>query len=135
MRAKTSSHLRCALLLAGLLAGAGCGAKTDEVAGGEGGSGTGGSASKGSGGAPGGGGAMASLGGAPGGAAGAGGGGSPSGLPVIVTTVFNNQGWFADPSLSSMFKPGSTIIHQAESIAGPCSMRDPAARGKCLKVV
>jgi hypothetical protein len=60
---------------------------------------------------------------------------SPGGLPVVVTMVFNNQGWFADPSVSAQFKPGSTIIKQSESIAGPCSMRDPSARGKCLKVV
>jgi hypothetical protein len=65
-------------------------------------------------------------------------GGSSAGggvaLPMVVTTNFENQGWFADPELEKLFQPGSTIIRQDAGTTGPCAMRMSQARGKCLKV-
>jgi hypothetical protein len=60
---------------------------------------------------------------------------SPSNLPLVVTSVFNNQGWFGDPSLSASFTAGSTVIQQSDSSSGPCAARDPGARGKCLQII
>jgi hypothetical protein len=72
------------------------------------------------------------------GSGGAGGsGGSPGGglsLPMVVTTNFDNQGWFADPELEKTFQPGSTTIRQDAATTGPCGMRTSQARGKCLKI-
>jgi hypothetical protein len=99
---------------------------------GGGGAGTGGSATGGAAPAGTGGSAPADAG------AGPGTGGAPGAalpLPVLVTTHFGNQGWFADTAVSASFKPGSTTIKQGDSIGGPCAARDPAARGKCLRVV
>jgi hypothetical protein len=73
-------------------------------------------------------------GGGAGGAAGKGGDGPAAGLPLVVTSAFNNQGWFADPSVSASFAPGSMVIKQGDSLAGPCAARPPGARGKCLAV-
>jgi hypothetical protein len=56
-------------------------------------------------------------------------------LPMSVTAQFQNQGWFADPSVSAAFQPGSMVIKQAEATTGPCAARAPEARGKCLKIV
>lgn len=56
-------------------------------------------------------------------------------LPVVVTSVYDNQGWFGDVQEMMAFTPGSTIINQAESATGPCAQRVANARGKCLKVV
>ena len=56
-------------------------------------------------------------------------------LPVTVTDVFDNQGWFGDAQEMMAFTPGSTIISQAEATTGPCGKRVANARGKCLKVV
>jgi hypothetical protein len=103
-------------------------------AGGGGSTGTGGSAATGTGGSSptGTGGSSAS------GTGGAGGSGSAPGgglsLPMVVTTNFDNQGWFADPELEKAFQPGSTIIRQDATPTGPCAMRMSQARGKCLKV-
>jgi hypothetical protein len=110
--------------------------------GGGGSSGTGGSAATGTGGSAAtgtGGSSPAGTGGSSAtGTGGAGGsGGAPGGglsLPMVVTTNFDNQGWFADPELEKAFQPGSTIIRQDASPTGPCAMRMGQARGKCLKV-
>jgi hypothetical protein len=109
---RTSTALLASMMLAG------CG--TSSPAGGAGGTGgTGGTGGAG--------------GSAPAGTdAGSAGGGA---LPLVVTSVFNNQGWFADPTISAQFTPGSMVIRQADSIAGPCARRLPGASGKCLKVV
>src|SRR6185436_15676024 len=56
-------------------------------------------------------------------------------LPMSVTAQFQNQGWFADPSVSAAFQPGSMVIKQADATTGPCAARAPEARGKCLKIV
>jgi hypothetical protein len=53
----------------------------------------------------------------------------------VVTSVFNNQGWFGDPSVAASFTTGSTVIQQADSSSGPCAARDPGARGKCLQII
>src|SRR5260221_660548 len=36
-------------------------------------------------------------------------------LPLAVTDVFDNQGWFGDQQEMMAFKPGATLINQAES--------------------
>ena len=111
----------------------------------------------GRGGAPGGSGGGA--GGVGGGGAGAGGGGAgaggapaadgppgpggadaprPSGpvtLPLVVTDHFENQGWFADATITAHFTPGSMVIKQVNGTTGPCAARPAGARGKCLEVV
>jgi hypothetical protein len=61
--------------------------------------------------------------------------GSSTGLPMTVTSVFNNQGWFGDPAVAASFTTGSMVIQQADSSSGPCASRDPGARGKCLQVI
>jgi hypothetical protein len=64
--------------------------------------------------------------------------GAPTGgipLPMTVTSVFNNQGWFGDPSVSASFTAGSTVIQQTDSSSGPCASRDASARGKCLQII
>jgi hypothetical protein len=53
-------------------------------------------------------------------------------LPVVVTDVFNNQGWFGDPSIMGLFAPG--LIAQGPSTAGPCASRPTGAKGQCLEV-
>lgn len=55
-------------------------------------------------------------------------------LPLVVTTFYNNQGWFGDEEVSKEFKPGTTIIKQADSTSGPCAMRPANAKGRCVKV-
>jgi hypothetical protein len=57
----------------------------------------------------------------------------PASLPMSVTTHFQNQGWFADPSLEPHFS-GGTVIRQIDGTTGPCAQRQPQARGKCIKV-
>jgi hypothetical protein len=93
------------------------------------------------------GGTTGSTGGTHGGTGGAGGAGAPAAdggttmtgtavpLPMSVTAQFQNQGWFADSTVSAAFQPGSTVIKQADATTGPCAMRAPDARGKCLKIV
>jgi hypothetical protein len=61
--------------------------------------------------------------------------GPPIALPMAVTDYFDNQGWFGDQQEMMAFKPGATVINQAESATGPCAKRVANARGKCLKVV
>jgi len=56
-------------------------------------------------------------------------------LPVVVTTYYNNQGWFGDSTIESFFTTGSTLISQGASTAGPCAARSPGALGQCLKIV
>jgi hypothetical protein len=55
-------------------------------------------------------------------------------LPMSVTAQFQNQGWFADSSLTPFFAPGATVIKQTDVTTGPCAMRAAQARGKCLKI-
>jgi hypothetical protein len=55
-------------------------------------------------------------------------------LPLIVTEQFGNQGWFGDATIAAHFAPGSGIIKQQPSTAGPCAARLPRARGQCLEV-
>jgi hypothetical protein len=112
---------------------------------------TGGSSGQGTGGtgAPGAGGGGANPGAGGSGPAGAGGAPASSGdggapvpagplvpLPIIVTRLFDNQGWFADPGLEAKFTAGSTIIRHGVATAGPCgpARTVPAPRGDCLKV-
>jgi hypothetical protein len=113
--------LRCAIVSTLLLA---CGpsAAPLEMSGGKGGgSGSGGSSSAGgSGGTPVDGGATTS--------------GTAIPLPMSVTAQFQNQGWFADPAVTATFQPGSMVIKQGDGTSGPCAMRAPDARGKCLKI-
>jgi hypothetical protein len=104
--------------------GSGSGGATGS--GGSGSTGTGGSSATGTGGS-----GATGTGGAGGSGAGPGGGLS---LPMVVTTNFDNQGWFADPELEKSFQPGSTTIRQDAATTGPCGMRTAQARGKCLKV-
>jgi hypothetical protein len=59
----------------------------------------------------------------------------PPALPVVVTSYFPNQGWFGDPTIAAQFRRGSTLITQTDSVTGPCAARDPAAQGRCLRVV
>ncbi|MEA2699969.1 MAG: hypothetical protein QOI66_4240, partial [Myxococcales bacterium] len=120
----------------------GSGSGGSNSSGGSTGSGSGGSISGGSGGSTGSGGSdvtgsggtIAGSGGTVGGT-----GGVPVGpslpLPIIVTTIFDNQGWFADAAVMTDFKPGATVISQTESTDGPCATRQAGAKGKCLKVV
>jgi hypothetical protein len=61
-------------------------------------------------------------------------GGGQIALPLIVTTTFDNQGWFADAGLMAYFTPGSTVIRQLSSTAGPCAARSTPQRGDCLAV-
>jgi hypothetical protein len=53
---------------------------------------------------------------------------------MAVTAQFQNQGWFADATLSAHFKPGSRVIDQVDVTTGPCGMRQGGMRGKCLRV-
>jgi hypothetical protein len=122
--------------------GGGSGSGGSNASGGSTGSGSGGSISSGSGGSTGSGGSdvtgsggtIAGSGGTVGGT-----GGVPVGpalpLPIIVTTIFDNQGWFGDAAVMTDFKPGATVISQTESTDGPCATRKAGAKGKCLKVV
>jgi hypothetical protein len=55
-------------------------------------------------------------------------------LPLVVTDHFVNQGWFADPALSTSFAPGSTTIRQVASTQGLCGARARGARGRCLDI-
>jgi hypothetical protein len=55
-------------------------------------------------------------------------------LPMVVTTQYSNQGWFGDTSLTAAISSGM-LIQQGTSVAGPCAMRSPNARGQCLKIV
>ena len=109
--------------------------------GGSSGSGTGGSTSSGTGGTSAGTGGDNGTGGlsGTGGAAGGTGGmvvvGPAIPLPLAVTDVFDNQGWFGDQQEMMAFKPGATLINQAESMTGPCAHRVAGAHGKCMKVV
>jgi hypothetical protein len=96
--------------------GGGAGGQTSLDAGRGGASGTGG-ASAGTGG---GGGAIAQI---------------PIPLPLVVTNVFNNQGWFGDLAVMTFFTSGSTVLSQLQSAAGPCAARPPMALGNCLRVV
>ena len=124
------------VVLAGALATASCGpdAATSEDptsrTGGSSGSGTGGSGN----GMPGTGGSSGTSGGtsgASGGSTGAGGSSAGTGgsapvanqipLPMVVTTNFDNQGWFADPEVEKAFQPGSMVIRQADGTTGPCA--------------
>jgi hypothetical protein len=98
--------------------------------GGSTGTGTGGSTGTGTGGSTGAG--TGGSGGATGGSGAAPGGGLA--LPMVVTTNFDNQGWFADPELEKAFQPGSMVIRQADGTTGPCATRMSQARGKCLKI-
>ena len=59
---------------------------------------------------------------------------APAPLPMSVTAQFQNQGWFADPSVEKFFASGSMVIRQIDGTSGPCAMRPPQARGKCVKV-
>jgi hypothetical protein len=102
--------------------------------GGSGGAGGPAPAQPGTGGAP----AQPGMGGAPA-QPGTGGAGPPTGntpipLPMSVTAQFENQGWFADPSVTAFFQPGSMVIRQADGTTGPCAARMPQVRGKCLKI-
>lgn len=98
------------------------GGATQNASGGAGGSNAGGSGAGGS--------ASGS-----GGATGSGGStGNTVALPVIVTTHFNNQGWFGDAEVSKEFKPGTTIIKQGSASTGLCAMRSATPRGQCIKV-
>lgn len=54
-------------------------------------------------------------------------------LPMSVTAQFQNQGWFADPSVE-MFFAGGMVIRQVDGTTGPCAARLPQVRGKCVKV-
>jgi hypothetical protein len=58
---------------------------------------------------------------------------APATLPMSVTGQFQNQGWFADPTLEPLFSSGM-VIRQADGTTGPCAQRQTNARGKCLKV-
>jgi hypothetical protein len=59
----------------------------------------------------------------------------PTSLPVVVTSVFGKGGWIGDDTVRPEFHPGSTLINQISSTAGPCAARAPMARGKCLEIV
>jgi hypothetical protein len=61
--------------------------------------------------------------------------GSAVSLPMSVTAQFQNQGWFADPSVTAAFAPGSMVISQTDVTTGPCAMRATDARGKCLRII
>jgi hypothetical protein len=56
-------------------------------------------------------------------------------LPVVVTTVFGKGGWIGDDTVRPQFHPGSTLISQTTSTAGPCAARAANARGNCLEIV
>lgn len=56
-------------------------------------------------------------------------------LPLVVTTYYSNQGWFADAEVTKSFTTGSKTIQQGEASTGACGMRNDAAKGKCIKVV
>ena len=72
---------------------------------------------------------------------GAGGGGAPPSagpgipLPMVVTTHYENQGWFGDSVVAAAFAPGAAVIKQEPSAEGPCAARAENARGKCLKII
>jgi hypothetical protein len=100
------------------------------MAGAGGSGGSGGSAGMGGSGETGGSGGSGGMGGTGGTMA-----GSAVSLPMSVTAQFPNQGWFADPSVSAAFAPGSMVIKQTDVTTGPCATRPAEARGKCLKVV
>ena len=104
----------------------GSGGSSSAGTGGSSSTGTGGSSSTGTGGS-----SSTGTGGAGGSGAAPGGGLS---LPMVVTTNFDNQGWFADPELEKTFQPGSTVIRHGDGTTGPCAMRMSQARGKCLKI-
>ena len=135
-----------------LMVAAGCEPASDKTdipsgtnsgrAGGAGGSGD--SSPSGSGGASagnGGPGGMAAGGSGGGNSMGSGGsGGAPSSpgngipLPMVVTTHYENQGWFGDSVVAAAFAPGAAVIKQEASDEGPCAARVDNARGKCLKI-
>src|SRR5690348_534791 len=126
-REKAASLLRSAFLCAAIgAAGCGAGDTSTEPRDTGGSSGTDGAGGAGSGPSPGTGGSVTSAGGGPGATGGAGGApsvGTAIPLPMTVTAHFQNQGWFADPSLAMHFKPGSTAIKQMDASTGPCGMR------------
>jgi hypothetical protein len=76
-----------------------------------------------------------SVGNGSGGAMGTGGAIGQLALPVVVTTFYNNQGWFGDATVAAFFTPGSTLIRQSNSLAGPCAARQVPLVGNCLEVV
>jgi hypothetical protein len=121
-------YLRLTVLSMFLAAGCGPTATPIDNSGGKGGSATGGSTGP-TGGSGGGGGSPVT----------ADGGTTMSGtaipLPMSVTAQFQNQGWFADSTVSASFQPGSMVIQQGDASTGPCAMRAPSARGKCLKII
>jgi len=121
--------LRCAGLATSLAAGCGPVATPINKGGAGGSSATGGSTGGGGKGTGGGGGTTTT---ADGGTTMA---GTAIPLPLSVTAQFQNQGWFADKAVSAAFQPGSMVIKQADGTTGPCAMRAPDARGKCLKIV
>ena len=55
-------------------------------------------------------------------------------LPLVITDLFTEQGWFSDPTVAPSFAPGSMVIRQLESTDGPCASRPPGARGRCLEI-
>jgi hypothetical protein len=59
--------------------------------------------------------------------------GTPAGLPMTVTDLFENRGWFADPTVEDFFGSSQVVIEEAADGRGPCAARPPAARGKCLR--
>jgi hypothetical protein len=59
----------------------------------------------------------------------------PTSLPVVVTSVFGKGGWIGDDTVRPQFHPGSTLISQVSSTAGPCAARAPTARGRCLEII
>jgi hypothetical protein len=133
MRRTPISSWPSACTLFGLVMALGCSGPTARTSPGTSTGGTGGSGPAGPGG-------QSGMAGGPDGTGGGGaldGSASPTGsagLPLVVTNAFNNQGWFADPTVSASFAPGSMVIKQGDSLAGPCAARDPKARGKCLAI-
>ena len=59
--------------------------------------------------------------------------GTPSGLPMVVTNLFQNRGWFGDAAIEAFFGTSSRVISESASATEPCAMRAPGAAGRCLR--
>jgi hypothetical protein len=59
--------------------------------------------------------------------------GRPAGLPMVVTDLYQNRGWFGDEAIQSLFGTSTRVIGESGAAAGPCATRPPGAAGRCLR--
>jgi hypothetical protein len=59
--------------------------------------------------------------------------GTPAGLPMVVTELYQNRGWFGDDAIERFFGTSSRVISESTGALGACAMRPPGAAGRCLR--